>query len=160
MKKLQLHGKYGEGNFALIDDDIFEIVNEYKWSLRKGYVVSTMSHHKDRKIGIRHKVINLHHIVLPFNEGMDIDHKNRNRLDNRRSNLRHIKRSVNSLNGKLRKQNTSGHRGVGWDKAAHKWKASIKLNYKQITIGRYKTFEEAVRARKNFERSKGIIVYD
>lgn len=72
-----------------------------------------------------------------------LDHRNGNRTDNRSSNLREATPLQNSQNRKLNSDNTSGVRGVHWDKAANKWKAQIKVNSKSVNLGRHDDAELA-----------------
>ncbi len=51
----------------------------------------------------------------------------------------------------INSNNTSGFRGVSFDKKRNKWRAYIKLKYKNISLGRFNTFEEAVKARLKAE---------
>ena len=81
---------------------------------------------------------------FPENE---IDHINRNRLDNRIENLREASRSCNRRNSCVPRNCTTGVKGVGWDKWSGKWAARIYDQQKNIRIGRYKDFSEAVCAR-------------
>lgn len=55
-------------------------------------------------------------------------------------------------NRRVNKNNTSGIKGVYWSKRDNKWDAKIKINYKDVPIGRYEYFEEAVIARKAVEK--------
>ena len=77
-----------------------------------------------------------------------IDHINRNRSDNRISNLRDVSRKQNLQNSGKSSANTSGHTGVSWNKQNSKWQAVIMHNYKNIHLGCYNTIEEALSARK------------
>lgn len=81
-----------------------------------------------------------------------VDHINRNKKDNRKSNLRNTDKSINAFNAKMRSTNKSGITGVHWRKDTKKWEASIKKNYKKYTLGDYATKEEAMAARKAAER--------
>lgn len=75
-----------------------------------------------------------------------IDHINGNPLDNRRSNLRFVSASDNSRNQKDRSSNTSGFKGVHFDKTRNKWMAFLGTKpFKNL--GRFDTYEEAVAAR-------------
>lgn len=49
------------------------------------------------------------------------------------------------------KNNTSGVKGVTWDKETHKWYAYISIHRRRISLGRFKDFDEAVKARKTAE---------
>ena len=77
-----------------------------------------------------------------------IDHINRDKLDNRISNLRVVDNQTNQRNAKANSRNTSGHRGVYWHKGKNKWYASIRVNNKQLHIGSYKCYTAAMFARK------------
>lgn len=74
-----------------------------------------------------------------------IDHKNRIRSDNRINNLRLATDMENSQNqGAPHKNNkTSGHLGVSWDKRECKWRAQIRINGKQTSVGYFETEELA-----------------
>ena len=63
-----------------------------------------------------------------------LDHINRNRSDNRISNLREVSNKQNMQNASKPSNNTSGHPGVYWHKQRSKWVAQIKHNYKQINL--------------------------
>jgi hypothetical protein len=77
-----------------------------------------------------------------------LDHVNRNRSDNRISNLREVTNKQNQQNKSKRSDNTSGHPGVYWRKRAPKWVAQITHNYKQIHLGYFDDLEAAIAARK------------
>lgn len=77
-----------------------------------------------------------------------IDHINRNRIDNQISNLREVSHKQNNQNKGKAGNNTSGHTGVCWHKQKSKWQTHIKHNRKRIHLGYFATIEEAVAARK------------
>lgn len=77
----------------------------------------------------------------------DIDHINRIPSDNRIDNLREASRSCNVRNSKTRKDNTSGIRGVSWNKAERKWVAYIQISGKRKPLGTYDTKLQAAQAR-------------
>jgi len=72
-----------------------------------------------------------------------IDHIDGNFHNNRFSNLRLATRRQNQCNQKIRADNTSGAKGVTWDKNRSKWLAQIQVEGKHLFLGRYKTKEEA-----------------
>ena len=72
-----------------------------------------------------------------------IDHADGNRSNNRWSNLRSASMSQNILNAKIAKNNTSGHKGVSWHKAAGKWSATVWIDGVQKYLGLYETVEDA-----------------
>lgn len=73
----------------------------------------------------------------------DIDHINGIRDDNRISNLRLATRSQNNANSKVASHNTSGYKGVWFDKSRNKFVSQIKINGTNKHIGRFNTAEEA-----------------
>ena len=81
-----------------------------------------------------------------------IDHINRNRDDNRVSNLREVNRSCNARNYGNRKDNFLGVRGVNFWKSRNKWIVQIRINNKLHYLGMYKDFIEAVYVRLAVEQ--------
>lgn len=73
----------------------------------------------------------------------NIDHRNRDKLDNRIDNLRLCNQTENQGNYAMRSNNSSGYRGVYWSKHHNKWVAQLRLNGKTKRIGGYSTPEEA-----------------
>ena len=80
------------------------------------------------------------------------DHKNRNPFDNRKNNFRLATAQENARNRSLPKNNTSGFIGVCWDKESCKWLSYIKLNKKQMKLGRFINKDDAIRARLRAEK--------
>lgn len=75
-----------------------------------------------------------------------IDHKDRDKRNNKWSNLREANQHENGGNTKLCSRNTSGHRGVFWNKCAKKWEAQIKIRGRSTVIGRFESKEAASKA--------------
>jgi hypothetical protein len=92
----------------------------------------------------RKQQIFLHRLIMMESGNGDIDHKNMDKLDNRRENLRWVTRSQNMMN--------NNSKGVSFDKARNKWAPHIMINYKKIYLGRFDTFEEATSKRKEAVR--------
>lgn len=90
-------------------------------------------------IKVKGRTIYLHKRILTNDS--EVDHINRNKLDNRRENLRYATSSQNKCNRALQSNNTSGYRGVY--KMRTCWTAKIKLNGKQVVLGTFITKEEA-----------------
>jgi len=122
------------------------------WKVRKakrvkvgdiaGYIESTGY----KRFTINAKSYLVHRIVFLMHKGYlpkTIDHINGDRLDNRIENLRAVTANQNQHNRKLNSNNTSGFKGVSWFKKQNKWKASIRLEGKQINVGYFSTPEEA-----------------
>ena len=94
-------------------------------------------------------VVLLHRIILsrilerPLLRSEMVDHIHGNTLDNRRSELRLSTNAQNQANVGRRSDNTSGFKGVYWNKRDRRWRALIRINGKQILVGSYPTPEEA-----------------
>lgn len=85
-----------------------------------------------------------------------IDHVNGDGFDNRLSNLREATPSQNNFNKPLQKNNTSGVRGVSYNKNSNRWKAVIGVSKKKILLGFFESKEEAAQAyRKAAELHAG-----
>ena len=125
---------------AKIDDCFFEEISKRGWFYHLGYARSHF------KLGAMFKTGAMHRIILPPKKGFDIDHKNRNGLDNRRCNLRYATRSQNLANSKLPVNNTSGFKGVRFEKDRGLWLARIKVNQVTKNLGRYKNKIDAAKA--------------
>lgn len=145
MKKIYLTGEKGKGVFAIVDDDDYEELNKQKWYLsNKGYACRGI---RSKQLPFGYKTIFMHRLVNKTPEKYLTDHKNRNKLDNRKINLRTATEAENRYNV-IRKDNKSGVPGVSWYKHTNKWLAYIWVNKKMINLGYFKDFEQAVSARK------------
>jgi hypothetical protein len=116
MKKIKLTNC---DKYTLVDDDVFEAVKQYRWRLfkkdRQNLMYASTTVATPSKSGVRRqdfKVLFLHQIVLPKREGFQTDHINRDKLDNRRENLRHITNHQNQYNRGVSRLNKTGYKGV------------------------------------------------
>ena len=138
MKKILLT----QDKFTLVDDCDYAYLMQWKWCYNQGYAVRT-----DRTKGAQ--TILMHRVILErkgFKNFAQTDHRNQNKLDNRRGNLRPATASQNKCNNSKYKNNTSGHKGAHWHKRKEKWLAQIRVNGKQIHLGCYDNLKEATRA--------------
>ena len=99
----------------------------------------------------KQKEIKLHNLIMNPPKGKMVDHINGCIYDNRKINLRICLEEENAKNKKTQINNTSGVKGVTWNKRVGKWYARININKKRKVIGSFINFEEAVRARKEAE---------
>lgn len=134
--------KLTQGKVTQVDDEVYAELNQYKWQFDKGY--ATRSVIKDNK----RKKIYMHRVITNTPEGMDTDHINGDKLYNLRANLRICTRSENMRNRGKQANNTSGYKGVIWEKQSHKWRAHIKINGRLRRIGCFPKIEDAAEAYK------------
>ncbi len=132
-----------QGKVALVDDDDYERVAQYKWhayQARHGRWYA--KRHTSRTTG-RHTLY-LHRFIL--NVVSHIDHKNHDGLDNRRCNLRPATRNQNNRNRGMSCRNRIGYKGVRRARNNQRWGALITVNNKQIWLGMFNSQIDAARA--------------
>lgn len=135
-----------KGAVAVVDDEDFEILSTKKWYYSSmGYAQRT-DHNKGNR-----KEILMHRFVLNAPENREVDHINRNPLDNRKCNLRLCTRSENNHNKGINKNNKSGFKGVYFHRGANKWSSQIMVNRKRLNLGLFSKPLEAFNARKKYE---------
>lgn len=133
------------GRRVQIDEDDYEAIRRYPWTF-DGRYPSTYSGKRPNRRKVR-----MHEFLMgPPPARTEWDHWNRDPLDNRRSNFRAVPHAVNIRNSRLqtgRRPNTSGFRGVTWDKRRRNWRAYISTGGKQYHVGHFDSLELAVMAR-------------
>lgn len=140
----------------IFDTKFLDEVKKHYWSIIKSNLNiyargSDSLSCKDKNIERLHRFICELEYGKEKIEDMIIDHKNRNTFDTRLENLNIVTPLENAQNANIRKDNTSGVKGVNWNKKRCKWYARIQFNNKRI--GEYfDTFEEAVNWRKEKEK--------
>jgi hypothetical protein len=106
-----------------------------------GYLQITV----DNKNYKAHRLIFLYHFgYMPEHE---VDHIDRDRLNNKIENLREVSKSCNVRNSTQQNSTSSGVKGLAWDKSRQKWKAHITINNISKHLGRYSDFTEAAAHR-------------
>lgn len=96
--------------------------------------------------------------AIHYGESPDgfIDHINGVKDDNRINNLRVVSQRENCRNATMQNNNKSGVNGVHWHKAAGKWTAQIRVDYRSKHLGLFDTLEEAAAARKEASAKYGF----
>ena len=140
MKEIQLT----QGRVALVDDEDFERLNQWKWCAHKdGNMFYAIRSYK-RKIDNKIKSILMHRLITDAKKGQIIDHKDRNGLNNQKSNIRFCTVSQNAQN--RNPYGNSKYLGVCWHKTGKKWQAGIVINNKSKYLGIYMCEKEAAKA--------------
>lgn len=139
-QKYIIHEDYAEialkskGSFIYTKIDLEDVERCKKygiWSLSNGsYVIN----YKTGKY--------LHHFIMECPKGLEVDHIYHDTLDNRKSQLRIATSSQQKMNTKIRSDNTSGHRGVYYEKSRNTWNVNINVQGRHYRK-RYKTYQEA-----------------
>ena len=142
-----LTGEYGKGYtfkgeefyFDLAD---YDLIKKYCWCIDNGgYVVA--------KESLTNKTVKLHRLVMGCvgDSATIIDHVDRNKNNNRKSNLRMCTQTENTRNKSIFKNNKSGVTGVFFRKQINKWVAQIQVSGRHIYLGAYEDKEEAIKSR-------------
>ncbi len=129
---------------VLMDDDIdLSVLTNNLTITSAGYAASRIGSEK----------VLIHHLVLPKRKDSFVDHINRNKLDNRRSNLRYASGTLNSLNSGLYSHSTTGVRGVSKlkDRKVGGWRSYINVKGRQIRLGRFICPLMAALARSRYQ---------
>lgn len=121
------------GVVALIDKEDYDLVSRFSWYLTNGYVSSS----------VNGKTIYLHRLVMACPPHLDVDHKDLNKLNCRKTNLRNCTPSQNGANQGIRKNNKTKFKGVAFYKRDNNYSAQITVKYKKIHLGYYTTAEKA-----------------
>lgn len=128
-----------------IDIEDYNKIKDLCWSENdQHYIISWTLNRK--------KAVRLHRFILGLtSEDELVDHKNNNRYDNRKENLRLANKQLNGINRDANKNNLLGVKGISLSKSGKKYEAKIMIDGKNIFIGSYSTLEKAQKARQQAE---------
>ena len=135
---------------VIIDKEDFELIDNYKryvYINSDGYALISKN---NEEIFIHRLVMGLEKRYNDDNK-LIVDHKDGNRLNNTKDNLRIIEKNKNPINCKIYKNNTSGHKGITWMKRLNKWQVTICYNKKRIYLGVFENYYDAVKCREEAE---------
>jgi hypothetical protein len=121
MKEIICHSKKHGNKIALVNNKDFKNLNEYNWFYNTSNYAYAI---------INNKKILMHQFIIGKVKNLIIDHKNNNRLDNRRENIRHVTRQQNNQN----KKSKNKYQGVCWSEKAKKYRMKKKLQEVMISL--------------------------
>lgn len=126
--------------FCIVDDEDFDWLSQFKWHLNSDGYVQT-----NKKIVTgKYKLVKMHREIMRAGPEDQVDHRNGNRRDNRKDNLRICTAKDNARNAKRRSDNSSGYKGVCFSDG--RWVAHIQVNGVGIRLGSFLSKEEAAEA--------------
>lgn len=137
-----------KGKVALIDEEDFPKLAGYRWFCHCGYARASEYDPK----ACKSKTVHMSHLILPCPPGLEVDHINRDKLDNRKSNLRLVTRSQNCANRGSFKNSKSKYKGVRWNKKIGLWEAAIGKDGVITTIGAFNDEIAAASAYNEYAR--------
>lgn len=132
-----------KGYVAIVDDEDYERVNQFQWTVTITPSGSAYSFRTDYSSGGK-KTIYMHRFVANTPDDLTCDHINHNTLDNRKENLRNCSHQDNMLNRKISPSNTSGFKGVS--RYNGKWYAKVSKGKKIVFRKSFPTKIEAAHA--------------
>lgn len=143
-----LSGEYGIGYTSKGEEFYFDLedynkIKKYCWYKdSNGYIVAYLDYQC---------IILMHRLIMNPPEDMEIDHIYHINYDNRKSELRIVTTSQNMMNQKIRQDNSSGFKGVYWNKENKKWYVQIRVKDKNEYLGQYADINEALKVRQDAE---------
>lgn len=146
------------GITVLFDDEDRPLWDDHTWRLSGGegtkYYIAT--HIRiDGKLRTRY----FHRLIMDPPQGMEVDHINRKRLDNRRCNLRLVTHSQNEQN-KTSRLGISGYRNVYWLPRDGKYSVSLCVNKRTIRVGRFTHLADAVEVARQARLQYFVPIHD
>lgn len=144
-----------QGKFAVVDDEDFEHLNQFKWHYAYDKLKGKSGYAKRRgpKINGRLTWIWMHKYIISVGEGDQVDHVDGCRLNNQKNNLRKCTSQQNNFNQKLSRRNTSGFKGVQWNKHAGKFVSRLRINRVDVHLG---MFENPIEAAVAYDQAAVI----
>ena len=144
-----------QGKAALVDDEVFDRLNPWGWYANRCGKPFYAVRNGSRANGARPTLIYMHRVIWelihgPIPGGFDIDHVDRDGLNNRGDNLRLATPQQQNCNRGKQSNNTSGLVGVSWDKHKGRWHARAQLNGRKKHLGYFHSAIEASLARDKF----------
>ena len=143
MKKIEL----SQGKVALVDDDDYEWLNQWSWHAMNNRGWGWYAVRSSPRVDGKHHAILMHRQITDAQPEQTVDHKDRNGINNRQENLRLCTQSQNLANQKKRAGCSSRYKGVSWCKRDNKWRAKIKVHYKNIHLG---LFDDEIEAALSY----------
>jgi hypothetical protein len=137
---------------AIVDEVDLPLVAGHKWYAQRGGGGHLYAARRAAR-GDGHHLVYMHRVLAGAKPGQDVDHANRDALDNRRSNLRLATRSQNLANKRLLLRNTSGFKGVCFARSgpsSRPWVARLGVAGREIWLG---YFDEPAKAARAYDEA-------
>jgi len=153
--------KLTRGKYAIVDLEDFERLNQYRWYCSQSNYAKRSIRNKNRK-GPKQIEIFMHKVVCPPPKGMVSDHINRNRLDNRKANLRPATWTQNAWNrSSPTRAGKTRYNGIRYYKDTKKWQVRLTIKGRRLSFGCYADEQEAAKAydavAKKYHREYAVL---
>lgn len=144
MKSILLGGSLS-GRVVIVDDEDYAFLSAWSWLCSsKGYAV------RYERTPVGRRQVRMHRVIMGLARGdvRQVDHRNGDPLDNRRSNLRVATHRQNMQNRRSARGSASAYRGVYLDRG--RWRAEVTVDGRKYRIGRFVDELDAARAARSF----------
>ena len=138
--------KLSQDKITLVDDEDYEWLSQYNWHLYTRKKSETIYANTNIYINNKRTTKKLHNLLINPSKGFEVDHIDRDGLNNQKENLRIVTRSQNCINRSKFRNTTSKFKGVTWHKDNKKWLAQIRLNKKKYYLGEFINEIDAAKA--------------
>ena len=139
------------GNVKSLWNNTEKILNTVT-NKNNGYVyIGLKDDDGNRKTLSVHRLVAKNFVDNPDNKN-EVDHIDGNKINNNVNNLRWSTHTENNRNKAPQRNNTSGYSGITWMTRKNKWRVRIKVDKKELHLGLYSSFDDAVRVRKEKEK--------
>lgn len=126
-----------KGKFAKVDDEDYLRLIKHKWYENDGYAITYQ----------KGKRIRMHRLIMNAPDGINVDHRDTDKLNNQKSNLRLCTTTQNNRNGTLRKDNTTGYKGVSIEPSTGYFRPNVYKDGVALSFGNFKDIHHAALAR-------------
>lgn len=136
----------------MVDDEDYDYLSQFNWFARR----DTNTFYASRNIILadgKKTSTQMHREILGTKQGVFVDHKDRNGLNNQKSNLREVTNAQNSQNTGPHVDSKTGIKGVSFERTRNRWRVNIMLNGKNKNIGRFLTLDQAIEARNKADKA-------
>ena len=120
---------------ATVDAADYEWLSQWNWHVFLSRSTNSFYAKRNNVVSGKSKAIYMHRAILDAAGSVEVDHRDGDTLNNRRSNLRLATHQENRSNGKRYTCNTSGYKGVYWKPLMKKWQAAINIYGKAVYLG-------------------------
>jgi len=135
-----------QGKVALVDDEDFERLSAFKWHYAEDKKSNKGGYAKRVNPGEGPSYLWMHKVILGLSEHEQGDHRDGNKLNNQKYNLRPATHSNNTYNKVMDGRNSSGFKGVSMPKHFKRWRARAVIHGKEYWGGYFYTREAAAKA--------------
>lgn len=134
--------KLTQGQFAIVDDSDYEKLIRFKWCAHKVRRKQTVYGFRAMRtcrcpFSVKQHGIYMHRVIMQCPQGFEVDHRDRDQLNNQKYNLRICTHSQNLQNRPIRIDSHNKYKGIVWHSSTNKWQARIKVNGHKISLGYY-----------------------